>query len=178
MEFCFKTKVSKTLHPNTKITNADFVEFWSWFGIIVQKVRFHKCLLPMWQKGLFWGFITKERANLVLKPFPAGTFLLRFSIKNSGSIAVAYKQTNLIVRHYMMKTKDTMENSPSLPLFVRDAAPLLQFLCVEVTDNLHFQIHSLEKHAALSKLCFKKPKIVYREEADSYDRDLLELETD
>jgi hypothetical protein len=101
------------------VTQKDYDNFWLWFSAVLQKVRYQKYLLPMWTLGLFWGIISKADAEKVLDPFGAGTFLLRFSERSVGSMAVAYKQSQNRVCHYMIKGTDTNNQGRSLPQFLR-----------------------------------------------------------
>ena len=73
----------------------------------------------MWTKGLVCGFISKQEAQEELKTYGAGTFLIRFSERQAGALAVAYKQSNSKCRHYLLKNEDISGQGRSLSIFIR-----------------------------------------------------------
>eukprot|EP01127_Copromyxa_protea_P010197 TRINITY_DN2462_c0_g1_i3.p1 TRINITY_DN2462_c0_g1~~TRINITY_DN2462_c0_g1_i3.p1 ORF type:complete len:899 (+),score=108.74 TRINITY_DN2462_c0_g1_i3:467-3163(+) len=175
MEFLLTAKIAPRISPNMRISDSDFNRFWNWYGPILQKIRFYKCLLPMWTRGLFWGLISKESSEHFLADQPIGTFLLRFSVKESGAMAVAYKQSTTDVRHYLMKPTDTLEQGKSLPQFVRECHSLVQFLQIKVDQDLQIvQTNLIDKHVALDKISNKKRK-PSPEAPDSYDSTMMDL---
>jgi len=132
----------------------------------------------MWIKGLIWGLISKERTEDLLKPYSAGTFLLRFSVREEvGGLAVAYKQSSTTVRHYLLKARDTMDQGRSLPQFIRDAPSLLNFLQLRVNSNtLEIETQVIDKMTALERISNKKRKVSHEETSSSYDEELHELD--
>jgi hypothetical protein len=175
-QFLFATKVLKPFSYHQQVTQADFDRLWSWFGPVLQKIRYQKFLLPMWTGGLFWGFISKTESDQVLEPYDAGTFILRFSERfNNGSMAVAYKQSHNIVRHYLIKSKDTSGQGHSLPQFIRDTSSLLQFLRISITESFELKFSVIEKHQALAKIGSKRRKTADNK-GSGYDEVLFDLD--
>ena len=80
------TKFSKDLLPEQNFT------FWDWFYNILQLTREH--LAELWADGLIIGFLTRQRAEMLLMTKLPGTFLLRFSDTQLGGISVAYRNAN------------------------------------------------------------------------------------
>jgi len=176
-QFLFSTKVLKPFYQNEQVTQADFDRFWAWFGPVLQKIRYQKFLLPMWTAGLFWGFISKTESERILEPYGVGTFILRFSERmNNGSMAVAYKQSQHSVRHYLIKSKDTSGQGHSLPQFIRETTSLLQFLRLTITESFEMKLSLLEKHQALAKIGrVGRPRKQTDKGGDGYDDDFLDL---
>jgi len=174
-QFLFITKVLKAFSYHQIVTQADFDRLWSWFGPVLQKIRYQKFLLPMWTGGLFWGFISKTESEQVLEPYDAGTFILRFSERmNNGSMAVAYKQSQNAVRHYLIKSKDTSGQGHSLPQFIRDTSSLLQFLRITITEAFELKFSVIEKNQALAKIGSKRRKTADNK-GSGYDEYLFDL---
>jgi len=156
--FIFENKIKKPFCIKEQVVESEFDQFWSWFGPVLQKIRYQKFLLTMWTAGLFWGFISKTNSARVLGPYPVGTFLLRFSERvGNGSIAIAYKQTPNTVRHYLIKTKDT-SGGQSLPQFIREIIPLVQFLRITINEGFETNLSVVDKHQALAKIGNKRKK--------------------
>lgn len=84
------------------VDHKSFDSFWSWFGVVLHKIRHQKPVPQMWEKGLLFGFISKEAAQLILKGHKAGTFLVRFSERSAGQFAVAYVDKKFEVKHYLI----------------------------------------------------------------------------
>lgn len=61
--------------------------FWDWFYAILKLTTDH--LRDIWHDGHIIGFITRPRAEELLRGQPAGTFLLRFSDTKLGGISIA-----------------------------------------------------------------------------------------
>jgi len=130
----------------------------------------------MWTGGLFWGFISKTESEQVLEPYDAGTFILRFSERmNNGSMAVAYKQSQNAVRHYLIKSKDTSGQGHSLPQFIRDTSSLLQFLRLTITEAFELKFSVVEKNQALAKIGSKRRKTADNK-GSGYDEYLFDLD--
>ncbi|KAM7380881.1 hypothetical protein PAMP_004151 [Pampus punctatissimus] len=62
---------------------------WIWIDAILDLIKRH--LVDFWREGSIMGFVSREKARLLLKEKPMGTFLLRFSdsIKD-GAITFSY----------------------------------------------------------------------------------------
>jgi len=142
------------------IDNKEYDQFWDWFGVVLQKIRHQHFLLPMWTQGLFWGFLSKAQSEQVLDKQDVGVFLLRFSESSPGTIAVSYKQSPVLVRHYLFKGCDPGQKGPSLPQFIRETNSLKTFLLIktplEFTENR--KLFLIEKNHALQKIGVPKKK--------------------
>jgi len=168
-----KKKLGKDFDTNTIITQKDFDNFWNWFGPVLQKIRYCKFLLPMWNQGLVWGIIDKHEAEKQLKNFGVGTFLLRFSERQPGALAIAYKQSKSQCRHYLVKNTDITGQGRSLPNFIRESFSLLQFLRVSDFGSER-SVSVIDKHQGLLKIGNKRKKV--ESDVCNYDDELIDLE--
>jgi len=90
----------------------DFETFWNWFGDAMHKIRHQKHFSAMWLEGEIFGFIDKtEVARLIGSARRSGAFLVRFSERSSGSVAVAYSELDVVsgrikLKHYLVKSKE------------------------------------------------------------------------
>jgi len=156
--FLFSKKIGKNFEdPNILISQKDFDNFCNWFGPVLQKIRYHKFLLPLWNQGLVWGIIDKKEAERQLKDYGAGTFLIRFS-ERPGSLAIAYKQNRTNCRNYLIKKSDTIGKGKSLINFLIESVSLLQFLRILDYGN-EIGVNTLEKFSALEKIGRKNKQI-------------------
>ncbi|XP_051841948.1 signal transducer and activator of transcription 4 [Antechinus flavipes] len=62
--------------------------FWGWLEAILDLIKKH--ILPLWIDGYIMGFVSKEKERVLLKDKMPGTFLLRFSESNLGSITFTW----------------------------------------------------------------------------------------
>jgi len=195
-EFLFNRKIGKELSlsqyhsdyhqrrtensAKVVITTTDFDQFWEWFGVVLQKIRYQKFLYQLWSTGLIYGFIGKEQAEDLLASSEIGTFLLRWSERSAGSLAVAYKQSNCGVRHYLIQGKDTIGQGRSLPQFVRETSSLVRFLQLRVVPGSLLRVRScvVDKEKALNKIGTKR-KMGKKEEEEKlyYDTEIANLVT-
>jgi len=190
-EFLFSRKLGKKLilpsdndsylvenGDGASITKAEFTRFWEWFGVVLQKIRYQKFLYQLWSTGLVYGFIGKEQAEALLASAEMGTFLLRWSERSAGSIAVAYKQSVNSVRHYLIQNKDTVGQGRSLPQFIRETPSLIRFLQHRVAPGSMSRSRScvVDKEKALSKIGTKR-RIEKREDEEKmyYDTEISGL---
>lgn len=188
-EFLFSRKLGKLAmrksesrnverEADTFVTRYEFSQFWEWFGVILQKIRYQKFLHQLWSSGLVYGFIGKEQAEALLQTADIGTFLMRWSEGSAGSIAVAYKQSSNNVRHYLIQNKDTVGQGRSLPQFIRETSSLVRFLQHRVTPGSITRSRSciVDKEKALSKIGTKR-KIEKKEEEEKmyYDAEIASL---
>eukprot|EP01129_Flabellula_baltica_P009600 TRINITY_DN3946_c0_g1_i1.p1 TRINITY_DN3946_c0_g1~~TRINITY_DN3946_c0_g1_i1.p1 ORF type:complete len:652 (-),score=115.19 TRINITY_DN3946_c0_g1_i1:61-2016(-) len=157
--FFFSSKLEKPFYdPNATITQKEFDTFWGWFGTTLRELRFNKLLLAMWNQGLVCGMISKQEAQDRLQNYGAGTFLIRFSERQSGALAVAYKQSNSKCRHYLLKNEDINGQGHSLPIFIRDSPSLIQFLACSYVGNER-RFSPVDKYQALEQIGQnKKPR--------------------
>jgi hypothetical protein len=114
------------------ITQDDYDEFWKWFGKILYKIRNHqKHILPMWLKGLIYGFLSREESDTILKEAKAHSFLIRFSDRRPGHFVVVY--VNQIdgdrteIKHYLVRKED-IDNKTTLPDFLKECENLWYIL--------------------------------------------------
>jgi len=129
----------------------------------------------MWIQGLFWGFVSKEQSEEVLEKCNAGVFLLRFSERVAGSIAVAYKQGPATIRHYLMKPADLAQGR-TLPQWIRETKSLLFFLQITSGDDFQMKLNIVEKNSALNKIGgLKRQKNSSDEPKTYYDEAILDL---
>eukprot|EP00008_Paramoeba_atlantica_P003665 CAMPEP_0201486210 /NCGR_PEP_ID=MMETSP0151_2-20130828/10275_1 /ASSEMBLY_ACC=CAM_ASM_000257 /TAXON_ID=200890 /ORGANISM="Paramoeba atlantica, Strain 621/1 / CCAP 1560/9" /LENGTH=808 /DNA_ID=CAMNT_0047870723 /DNA_START=109 /DNA_END=2535 /DNA_ORIENTATION=- len=96
------------------VTQKDFDRFWKWFGKVLHKIRHQKPFCQLWLKGLIFGFISKPDAEEVLKNQPHGTFIIRFSERVAGKMAIAYNRLNestkeIETSHYLIAPHDKKE---------------------------------------------------------------------
>ncbi|KAM7407848.1 hypothetical protein PAMA_003557 [Pampus argenteus] len=62
---------------------------WIWIDAILDLIKRH--LVDFWREGSIMGFVSREKARLLLKDKPMGTFLLRFSDSiRDGAITFSY----------------------------------------------------------------------------------------
>jgi len=178
--FMFSKKLSKQFNDiNATISQKEFDNFWDWFGPVIHKIRFCKFLLPMWTQGLVWGIIDKHEAEKELDNCGAGTFIIRFSERTSGSLALAYKQSNSQCRHYLLKDSDINGQGKSLPNYIRDQRSFIKFLKIQ-DFGLQRKLKLVDKNRALQKIGNKRPKEQEKGEKDNnrYDPIVFELEID
>lgn len=129
------------------VTQQQAGRFWSWFGQVVQTLRFKRHIANMWFVGLIYGFITKNACTEILKNEEIGTFVIRFSENHPGLFAVAYVDDDPYerVKHYLVKPEDISSNK-SLPDFLREKP---QFLYVNQLDPATGELHKLPKDKVL-----------------------------
>jgi len=136
IEYLHLTKFNGKL----SINQEDYDQFWAWFGTILYKIRNHqKHILPMWVKGLIYGFLSREDSDRLLLTQGAlpGSFLIRFSDRCPGQFVVVYVTSSLSkkpdggdereVKHYLISPED-IEKKSTLPDFLRDCENLWYLL--------------------------------------------------
>jgi len=167
----FDFVVNKLKITDGQVSISDFDKFWAWLGSILQKIRYQKYLSAMWTKGLFWGFISKLQSEDILQKTEVGVFLLRFSERQGGSIAVAYKQSPVCVRHYLIKSNDAR----SLPQFLREAPSFLWFLRIRVGKHFQMELSLVVKDTALASMSKPSKSKEKTPEKAYYDTEIQEL---
>eukprot|EP01102_Stenamoeba_stenopodia_P007062 TRINITY_DN1973_c0_g1_i1.p1 TRINITY_DN1973_c0_g1~~TRINITY_DN1973_c0_g1_i1.p1 ORF type:complete len:620 (+),score=154.28 TRINITY_DN1973_c0_g1_i1:310-2169(+) len=115
------------------ITQKDFDKFWEWFGKVLYKIRHQKHFCPMWVQGFVYGFLTKAEAEELLRNEPPGTFVLRFSERAAGKVAVAYVKRGEPgkpneIKHYLIDPHSENKDSVTLPEFLTPHGHFLYFL--------------------------------------------------
>ncbi len=135
---------------STSVNAAKFDRFLAWFMSVLQQLRFKRHVRPMWQQGLIFGFIDKEKCNRTLAAFDEGTFLLRFSESSPGLFAVAYVSDDAHerVKHYLVKTEDIA--SMSLADFIRAKPQWIHLLALDASGGLRRQNKNLMLREFLS----------------------------
>lgn len=138
------------------VTQQQAGRFWSWFGQVVQTLRFKRHIANMWFVGLIYGFITKNACTEILKNEDVGTFVIRFSENYPGLFAVAYVDDDPYdkVKHYLVKPEDISSNK-SLPDFLREKP---QFLFVNQLDPTTGELHKLPKDKVLDGYYSKRQR--------------------
>lgn len=86
---------------------------------------------------LVYGFITKPDVEYLLKGQPVGTFIIRFSERRPGKVAIAYNKfddkTRIVeTKHYLVDLHDA-KDSKTLPDFLRDNHLFTQLLKLKTT---------------------------------------------
>uniref|UniRef100_A0A6B2L2W2 SH2 domain-containing protein n=1 Tax=Arcella intermedia TaxID=1963864 RepID=A0A6B2L2W2_9EUKA len=172
-----KSSRSPPVSPGANIlTQKDYDNIWSFFGPALQKLRYQKYLLPMWNSGLFWGFISKNESEKILQSSAIGTFVIRFSEESSdGTVAVAYKQSQIEIRHYRVRPKEIAGQGKSLLQFVRENRSLLYAVRMKVQEGLEVSWDIIEKHQALEMIGKKKKTA---RTGEGYDAEVLDLGID
>lgn len=121
------------------ITAKDFDKFWEWFGKVLYKVRHQKHFCQMWVQGYVYGFLTKFEAEQLLRNEPPGAFVLRFSERAAGKVAVAYVKRGEAgapneIKHYLIDPHNCEgKDSVTLPEFLTPHAHFLYFLQLDTS---------------------------------------------
>eukprot|EP01095_Lingulamoeba_sp_RSL-Kostka_P005020 TRINITY_DN1634_c0_g2_i1.p1 TRINITY_DN1634_c0_g2~~TRINITY_DN1634_c0_g2_i1.p1 ORF type:complete len:728 (+),score=240.98 TRINITY_DN1634_c0_g2_i1:560-2743(+) len=147
---------------NATISQSSFESFWTWFGKVLHKIRHQKPFGSLWLKGLIYGFITKDEAQKILRKENNGTFLIRFSERRPGKIAIAYNKVNKNtnrkeVTHYLVHPQDAKDSTP-LPDFLKEYSSFVYLLQLK-TDFACYQgniLGAVEKNEVLSPFYSKK----------------------
>lgn len=147
-------------HP--MISQKSFDNFWNWFGKVVQKLRYQRHICGLWQSGLIHGFLSREQIYQALIGQPVGTFLIRFSERNPGCFAVAYKvddeDPKCQIRHYLVRPDDTAGSKKTLPDFLADQ-PAFVYLLQVTFNNGHTTFHKFLKDSVLEVYYSKKSSL-------------------
>ena len=111
-----------------QVSPALFNDFWGWFGKLVHVLRHQKPVPELWEKGLIFGFISKDAAGDILAGRDVGTFLIRFSEQSAGQFAVACvakgkEAGSKVIKHMLVpqstkKLSDWVRNKDSLKTVV------------------------------------------------------------
>ena len=136
------------------VSQPQVAEFWTWFGGLVQTLRFKRHINSLWFDGLIFGIISKEQCSEELQPHEVGTFLIRFSETYAGLFAVAYVSDDPFerVKHYLIKPEDT-GSQKTLPDFLREK-PQFQYLLK--LDAEQRTLTRLSKDSALAQFYSKE----------------------
>lgn len=134
------------------ISQTQASDFWSWFGGLVQTLRFKRHISQLWFDGLIFGIISKEDCLKELQSHELGTFLIRFSETFAGLFAIAYVSDDPFepIKHYLVKPEDT-GSQKTLPDFLREKPQFQYLLKANMEDALPNGFFTrFSKDAALS----------------------------
>jgi len=148
----------KYFNGQAMVTTQQMGKFWSWFGPVVQTLRFKRHISTLWFNGLIYGLISKNDSVAALQRQKEGSFLIRFSESYPGLFAVGYVSDDPAerVKHYLVKPEDT-GSQKTLPDFLREKPQFKHLLELDVNTG---QLVSREKDAVLSSL-YSKSKHEY-----------------
>mmetsp|Transcript_30647 Transcript_30647/g.85838 ORF Transcript_30647/g.85838 Transcript_30647/m.85838 type:complete len:610 (+) Transcript_30647:1-1830(+) len=118
------------------VSQKDFDSFWKWFGKVLQKIRHQKPFCQLWNKGLISGFVSKPEANELLQGQQAGAFLIRFSERAAGKLAIAYNRLSeetgkIETSHYLIAPHDKKETM-TIPDFLGQCDSYVHFLLLKL----------------------------------------------
>jgi len=140
---------------NSQIPVSDFERFWEqWFGKVLRELRYNRLLKMMWNLGFIYGFVDKDNVRPLLAKSLPGHFLLRFSDRYSGSLAVnTIKSGN--VSNYLIKPEEIVKKTHADFLRTkRELTHLLQFMNKYTAEDLPV-FRPLEKDTALDQFYTK-----------------------
>jgi len=145
------------------ISQEDYDEFWKWFGKILYRVRNHqKHILPLWIKGLIYGFLSREESDTILKNAAPHSFLIRFSDRRPGHFVVVYVnqlENGTEVKHYLVRKED-IDNKTTLPDFLRECENLWYILqLVRDPETGRVDLRSRNKDKVLNPYYTRRPNV-------------------
>lgn len=155
---------------NLSIERKPFQAFWGWFGKVLHKLRYQRYMSTLWIKGLLYGLLSREGVWRFLHDQPVGTFILRFSESNAGSIAIGYKAFDGTIKNYLMKHEDTSGNFKSVPDFIMQRPELLYALQYYGDDEFGSpQLNLVSKDKAFQSMYSFKMKVSVEVKGNPYD---------
>jgi len=135
------------------ILASNFEKFWDkWFGKVLKELRYKRHLRSMWNLGFIYGFIDKDNVKSLLSNSLSGQFLLRFSDRFSGSLAVNTLKQGGDISNYLIKSEETTQKKTHAD-FLRSKKELthvLQFMNQYMPNELPV-FRSLEKDVAFDQ---------------------------
>jgi len=132
-----------------QIPSSVFEKFWDqWFGKVLRELRYKRHLKNMWNLGYIYGFVDKDNVKALLSRTIPGQFLLRFSDRYSGSLAVNTLKPGG-VSNYLIKSEETNLKKTHADFLKtkRELTHVLQFMNQYTTDELPV-FRPIEKDAA------------------------------
>jgi len=150
---------TKFFDAKDMIGQKDFDMFWEWFGKSMQKLRYQRHLGNMWQNGLLYGFMGREDVDAALLNQDPGTFIMRFSERHAGQLAIAYTGTErpTRIKHYLVQPNDTAAARRTLPDFLLEC-PQFAILLVLTYDGIGKPAFlKSPKDQVLEPYCGRKP---------------------
>jgi hypothetical protein len=149
-------------HTQPFVTPTSCATFWDWFGKFVQKIRYQKHLLSMWKEGYIVGFISREDCNELLSGYDPGCFIIRFSERNPGLFAVAYKladtEQDRSVRHFLVRANE-LEAKKTLPDLLSKYSEFVSIIKINANSSGLISYEKQQKHMALSQFYSKSEAI-------------------
>jgi len=119
----------------------------------------------MWNLGFIYGFVDKDSVKTLLSNSHPGHFLLRFSDRFSGSIAVNALKAGGAVSNYLIKAEETNAKKSHADFLKgkKELSHLLQFMNQYSSDEIPI-FRPIEKELALDQFYTKST-----EENNGYD---------
>eukprot|EP01113_Clastostelium_recurvatum_P007040 TRINITY_DN13246_c0_g1_i2.p1 TRINITY_DN13246_c0_g1~~TRINITY_DN13246_c0_g1_i2.p1 ORF type:complete len:633 (-),score=120.05 TRINITY_DN13246_c0_g1_i2:15-1913(-) len=87
--FDFNYIMDKFVNKAT-VNHKSFDVFWGWFGKVLQTLRYKRHITHMWQNGIIFMFMTRDRVTQILRGQEVGTFLVLFSEAYGGQLEISY----------------------------------------------------------------------------------------
>ena len=130
-----------------------------------------------------FGFIDRPQAeNLLYSANRSGAFLLRFSERVAGQLAVSYLVRSIdsgqyVVRHYLIKDSDTAGAKKTLPDFLREYKEFHTLLMLKQRPDGSRYVELHDKHSVLEDLYSKKVESSFEgyEESVTIDEDFPQV---
>lgn len=153
------------------VSAAQFDRFWDWFGKCLQKLRYQRHVGSLFVQGYLQGFLAKHTGLSILATQPPGTFLIRFSERNPGNFAIAYRASSShsadSIRHYLLRPEDITGPKHTIVDFLGEQVALTHMLQIRCgPDGQPVVGKRTAKDELLGPLYAKKPQIP---SADGYD---------
>eukprot|EP01112_Ceratiomyxa_fruticulosa_P020394 TRINITY_DN6922_c0_g1_i1.p1 TRINITY_DN6922_c0_g1~~TRINITY_DN6922_c0_g1_i1.p1 ORF type:complete len:681 (+),score=166.17 TRINITY_DN6922_c0_g1_i1:74-2116(+) len=88
--FDFQYLSSKFFGMKSTVNHKSFDNFWNWFGKALQTLRYKRHISTLWQNGLVFMFMTRDKVNQILQGQEPGTFVILFSEIYPGQLEISY----------------------------------------------------------------------------------------
>jgi len=92
--------------PGPDVGTEELSRFWSWFGKVLQEIRYKRPLFRLYAAGLIYGTMGKDEVQHTLQGHPTGAALLRWSESSPGQVALAYVGAGGDLKHYLVEAAD------------------------------------------------------------------------
>ena len=153
------------------ISRQMFEDYWKWFGKALHKLRYQRHVCSLWQSGFIQLAMSRNAVNNALMDKPPGVFMMRFSERNAGAIAISYKTSDPepenAVRHYLMRAGDTAASKKTLPDFLAENEPLVFILQLLTSPSGTVSRRVYRKDDALEPYYSKRRQVKPSEGYDS-----------
>jgi len=135
----FQFIVTSKIQQKKTVSQTDFQKIWDWIGIGIKKIRYQKILLPLFTKGFFPAFVSKEDVENYLSDQPLGSFIIRLSSTSTeGDIVISYvqnkKSQNSII-HYLVQADDTADKKKTLADFAGNIDSFKTIVILKVNNG-------------------------------------------